>query len=99
MFWWRAHSELLMKHIYNFMYVVTPPASSALQMQSSSTQLLSSALFFFLGGLFVLVVLVILILVLWKFVKPVEVMKLLGRSKKWKGRKTDEFGKVDNILN
>ncbi|XP_062164580.1 putative serine/threonine-protein kinase isoform X2 [Alnus glutinosa] len=52
-------------------------------MQSSSALLHSSALFFFLGGLFVLVLLVILILVLWKFVKPVEVMKLLGRSKKW----------------
>ncbi|XP_062164579.1 cold-responsive protein kinase 1-like isoform X1 [Alnus glutinosa] len=62
---------------------VTPPAPSALQMQSSSALLHSSALFFFLGGLFVLVLLVILILVLWKFVKPVEVMKLLGRSKKW----------------
>jgi hypothetical protein len=58
-----------------------------------------SPFFFFLGGLFVLVLLVILILVLWKFVKPVEVMKLLGRSKKWQGSKTDEFGKVNNFLN
>jgi len=91
---------LLIKHIYNFMHAVTPPAPSALQMQSSSALVHSSALFFFfLGGLFVLVLLVILILVLWKFVKPVEVMKLLGRSKKWQGSKTDEFGKVNNFLN
>lgn len=66
------------------------PANSLLQMQSSPAQWGSPLSFFFLGGLLVLVILLILILILWKFVKPADVLKLVTREKMRLGSKTDE---------
>ncbi|KAF5742920.1 hypothetical protein HS088_TW09G00982 [Tripterygium wilfordii] len=70
---------------------VTSPAPTNLQMRSSPSPY-SSGLYFFLGGLVILVILLVLIIVFLKFVKPADVMKLLSRSKKEKGKEsTDVF--------
>ncbi|XP_057484935.1 G-type lectin S-receptor-like serine/threonine-protein kinase At1g61390 [Actinidia eriantha] len=73
-------------YLSSVLKMVINPSPASLGIQSSPSKQNSAALFFFLGVIVVLLILMILLFVLWKIIKPDELTKLVGVTKRQHGK-------------
>lgn len=80
-----SYDSLVLKSFWvSLCYAVTSLSHSERETKSSNSpsSTHAPALFFFLGGLIVLVTLVIILVILWKIIKPLELMKMAAKNKR-----------------